>query len=112
MIDQAYVDSGIILGQTGEFITNTGKFGGIEYMKCGPENLFFPDLSIPRTNVIFFCSPNNPTGHAASKHQLEQLVKVARSNGSLIVYDSAYAAFISDGSPRSIYEIPGAKEVN
>ncbi|XP_064971355.1 aminotransferase ALD1 homolog [Musa acuminata AAA Group] len=108
----AYVDSGIIMGQTGDYVAGSSKYGGIEYMKCGPENLFFPDFSrIPRTDVIFFCSPNNPTGHAASREQLVQLVETAHRNGSLIVYDSAYAAYISDDSPRSIYEIPGAKEV-
>lgn len=100
------------MGQTGEYIEGIGKYRGVEYMKCSPENLFFPDFSsIPRTDIIFFCSPNNPTGHAASREQLQQLVEVARKNGSIIVYDSVYAAYISDDSPRSIYEIPGSKEV-
>lgn len=81
-------------------------------MKCGPENMFFPDFAdILRTDIIFFCSPNNPTGHAASREQLEQLVEVATRNGSIIVYDAAYSDYISDDSPTSIYEIPGAKEV-
>lgn len=81
-------------------------------MRCGPQNSFFPDLyNTSRTDVIFFCSPNNPTGQAASREQLEQLVEFAQQNGSIIVFDSAYAAFISDGSPRSIYEIPGARKV-
>ncbi|KAL6955019.1 aldolase [Sarracenia purpurea var. burkii] len=58
-------------------------------MKCGPENDLFPDLwNTSRTDIIFFCSPNNPTGHAASREQLEQLVEFARENGSIIVYDS------------------------
>ncbi|WOK94163.1 aminotransferase ALD1 [Canna indica] len=108
----AYVDSSIIIGQTGEYARNTGKYGGIEYMRCGPENSFFPDLSsVPRTDVIFFCSPNNPTGHAASREQLGELVATATRNGSVIVFDAAYSAYVSDGSPKSIYEIPGAKEV-
>ncbi|KAL7205953.1 hypothetical protein ACSBR2_018798 [Camellia fascicularis] len=68
------------------------------------------DPSFPNRHH-FFCSPNNPTGHAASREQLEQLVEFARENGSIIVYDSAYAAYITDKSPRSIYEIPGAREV-
>lgn len=59
----------------------------------------------------FFCSPNNPTGAAASRDQLTKLVKFAKDNGSIIVYDSAYAMYISDDSPKSIFEIPGAKEV-
>ncbi|XP_074578070.1 aminotransferase ALD1 homolog isoform X2 [Curcuma longa] len=108
----AYVDSSIIMGQTGEYMSHTGKYGGIEYMKCGPENMFFPDFAgVPRTDIIFFCSPNNPTGHAAAREQLEQLVEVATRNGSVIVYDSSYSDYISDESPTSIYEIPGAKEV-
>lgn len=81
-------------------------------MNCRPENNFFPDLStIPRTDIIFFCSPNNPTGNAASWLHLKHLVKFAKENGSIIVYDSAYASYITDGSPKSIFEIPGAREV-
>ncbi|MQM04582.1 hypothetical protein Taro_037384 [Colocasia esculenta] len=108
----AYIDSGVIMGQAGTYRPGTGEYGRIEYMRCTPDQLFFPDLSAtPRTDVVFFCSPNNPTGHAASRAQLEQLVSFARRNGSIIVYDSAYSSYISDGSPRSIYEIPGSKEV-
>ncbi|KAL5719484.1 LL-diaminopimelate aminotransferase [Ranunculus cassubicifolius] len=109
----AYVDSSVIMGQTGDFGTDVGRYGKIEYMRCTPENDFFPDLSkVSRTDVIFFCSPNNPTGSAATRDQLTQLVQFAKKNGSIIVYDSAYAMYISDDEkPRSIYEIPGAKEV-
>ncbi|KAK1359278.1 LL-diaminopimelate aminotransferase, chloroplastic [Heracleum sosnowskyi] len=109
---QAYMDSTVIIGQSGEFQENTSKYKNVEYMTCKPENNFFPDLSTAsRTDIIFFCNPNNPTGHAASSKQLKRLVEFAKTNGSIIVYASAYAAFITDGSPRSIYEIPGAKEV-
>ncbi|CAK9141066.1 unnamed protein product [Ilex paraguariensis] len=108
----AYIDSSVIIGQAGDFQEAVEKYQNIEYMECGPQNNFFPDLSsTPRTDIIFFCSPNNPTGQAASRQQLENLVKFASENGSIIVYDSAYAAFITDGSPRSIYEIPGARKV-
>lgn len=108
----AYVDSSVIMGQTGKFQKDVQKFQRIEYMKCTPENDFFPDLSsVPRTDIIFFCSPNNPTGAAATREQLTQLVKFAKQNGSIIVYDSAYAMYTSEDNPRSIYEIPGAKEV-
>ncbi|KAL6964308.1 aldolase [Sarracenia purpurea var. burkii] len=108
----AYIDSSVIIGQAGDFEYDSSKYRRIEYMKCGPENDFFPDLwNTSRTDIIFFCSPNNPTGHAASREQLEQLVEFARKNGSIIVYDSVYAAYITDNSPRSIYEIPGAKQV-
>ncbi|KAJ9552263.1 hypothetical protein OSB04_016308 [Centaurea solstitialis] len=108
----AYVDSSVIMGQTGQFQKDVEKFGKIEYMKCTPENDFFPDLSkVARTDIIFFCSPNNPTGSAASREQLIQLVKFAKDNGSIIIYDSAYAMYVSGDTPKSIFEIPGAKEV-
>ncbi|XP_054799243.1 aminotransferase ALD1, chloroplastic-like [Prosopis cineraria] len=108
----AYVDSSVIAGRAGRFQAETLKYRNIVYMKCGPENNFFPDLSAtPRADVIFFCSPNNPTGNAATRQQLKQLVDFAKANGSIIIYDSAYASFISDESPRSIFEIPGAEEV-
>ncbi|KAL9141306.1 hypothetical protein ABFS82_14G094200 [Erythranthe guttata] len=108
----AYIDSSVIIGQAGDVEKESGSYKNIQYMKCEPENSFFPDLSkTGRTDVIFFCSPNNPTGHAASRQQLEQVVRFAQENGSIIVYDSAYAVYISDESPRSIYEIPGAEKV-
>ncbi|KAI5071058.1 hypothetical protein GOP47_0013309 [Adiantum capillus-veneris] len=107
-----YVDTSVIVGQTGGFLDHLHQYNNVAYMRCTPENSFFPDLSlIPRTDIIFFCSPSNPTGVAASKTQLERLVGFAKANGSIIVYDSAYAMYISDGSPKSIYEIPGAREV-
>ncbi|GMY38845.1 LL-diaminopimelate aminotransferase, chloroplastic [Fagus crenata] len=110
--DHAYVDSSVITGQTGQFQKDVQKFERIEYMKCTPENGFFPDLSrVSRTDIIFFCSPNNPTGAAANREQLTQLVKFAKHNGSIIVYDSAYAMYMSEDNPHSIFEIPGAKEV-
>ncbi|TQD71638.1 hypothetical protein C1H46_042833 [Malus baccata] len=108
----AYVDSSVIMGQTGQYQKDVEKFGNIEYMRCTPENGFFPDLrTVARTDIIFFCSPNNPTGSAATREQLTQLVQFAKDNGSIIVYDSAYAMYMSDDNPRSIFEIPGAKEV-
>lgn len=106
------MDSSIIVGQAGKFEEDTGKHQNIVYMKSRPDDNFFPDLeNTPRTDIIFFCSPNNPTGAAATRSQFERLVEFARSNGSIIVHDSAYSAYISDGSPKSIFEIPGAKEV-
>ena len=97
-----YVDSSVMIGQ-----------GKVEYMKCLPENNFFPDLSkIRRTDIIFFCNPNNPTGAAATFKQLEELVNFAKKNKSILVYDSAYSQFISDNKlSKSIYEVNGAKEV-
>ena len=67
---------------------------------------------MPRTDLIFFCSPNNPTGAAATRAQLTELVAFAKRNGSILVYDAAYALYITNPDcPRTIYEIPGADEV-
>lgn len=109
---QAYRDSGVIVGRNGDFKDEARKCRTIQYMNCSPQNNFFPDLKTTlRADIIFFCSPNNPTGHAATRKQLEELVEFARRNGSIIIYDSAYASYIMDDSPRSIFEIPGAREV-
>ncbi len=85
----------------------------ISFLRCDPENDFFPDLSIAsRTDLIYFCSPNNPTGAVANRSQLEELVRFAESNRSIIIFDAAYANYIQDSSiPRSIFEIEGAKKV-
>lgn len=107
-----YVDTSVMIGQTGQFDEGVSQFKGIEYMTCTAENGFFPDLdNVKRTDLIFFCSPNNPTGAAATRDQLERLVKFAKKNGSIIVFDGAYAPFINDPSvPTSILEIEGARE--
>lgn len=82
-------------------------------MPCCPENQFFPDLGIvPRTDLIYFCSPNNPTGAVATRNQLENLVRFAEANRSIIIFDSAYASYIQDPLiPKSIFEIEGARKV-
>lgn len=107
-----YVDTSVMTGQTGEFDAAKGQFAGIEYMKCDATNGFFPDLeNTKKTDIIFFCSPNNPTGAAATKEQLERLVAFAKKNGSIIVFDGAYAPFINDPAvPQSIFDIEGARE--
>lgn len=83
------------------------------FLACHPENQFFPHLEAAReADLIYFCSPNNPTGVAATRRQLEELVDFAKKNHSIILFDSAYAAYISDPAiPKSIFEIEGAKEV-
>ena len=108
-----YVDSGVIVGQTGNQNEETGKFESIVYMPCNLENNFFPNLEkTERTDLIFFCNPNNPTGAVATKKDLKKLVDFARKNKSIIIYDAAYSRFITDNNlPKSIYEIEGAKEV-
>lgn len=83
------------------------------FMPCNPENNFFPDLNAAKgVDLIYFCSPNNPTGAAATREQLTTLVEFAKKNRSLIIFDSAYAAYIRDPAlPKSIFEIDGAKDV-
>jgi LL-diaminopimelate aminotransferase len=85
----------------------------IIYMPCTPANNFFPDLeSLPHTDLIYFCSPNNPTGAVATRPQLEKLVAFAQRRRSIILFDAAYACYIGDPElPKSIFEIDGAREV-
>jgi LL-diaminopimelate aminotransferase len=105
-----YVDGAVIMGQSGSFEAGRSQFDGIVYMPCTPENGFFPELC--RADVIYFCSPNNPTGAAATRAQLEELVAFAAENRSIIVYDAAYALYIQDPElPKSIFEIKGARQV-
>jgi len=106
-----YVDTSVIMGQTGEMDAEKKQYENIVYMECKPENGFFPDLeNTPRADIIYFCSPNNPTGAAATKEQLQSLVDYANAQGSIIVFDAAYAPFIrSPDVPKSIFDIPGAR---
>jgi len=108
-----YVDGSVILGQTGDFDSKAQQFDGIAYMTCTPENDFFPDLGkVPRTDLVYFCSPNNPTGAVATREQLAELIEFAKSNRSIILFDAAYSVFVQDPSlPRSIFELDGAREV-
>ncbi len=107
-----YVDGSVITGAAGGMKSGGAcGYDGITYMPCTAENGFFPDLSvIPENSLIYFCSPNNPTGAAATKKELEILVDVAKQKGGIIIFDAAYSAFIRDESiPKSIMEIEGAK---
>jgi LL-diaminopimelate aminotransferase len=108
-----YVDTSVMMGQTGLINEETRQYDNIVYMPCTAENDFFPDLaSLPRADVVYFCSPNNPTGAAATKEQLTELVNICKERGSILVFDAAYAPFIrTPGIPKSIYEIEGAKDV-
>jgi len=108
-----YVDGSVLAGATGLYNEENENFDGIVYMACTAENGFFPDLEkLPRTDLIYLCSPNNPTGAAAGRDELARWVEYARANGSIILFDAAYEAYVSDPAiPRSIYEIPGARDV-
>jgi LL-diaminopimelate aminotransferase len=103
-----YVDSNVIAGRGGDF--KNGRYQNIVYMDCTEENGFFPDLPKEHVDIIYICSPNNPTGSVATKFQLQQFIDYAIEHKAVIVYDAAYASFIKDTLlPRSIYEIEGAK---
>ncbi len=104
-----YVDSNVIGGRSRGY--NDGRYEGFVYMPCTPENGFFPEAPKQKVDLIYICSPNNPTGAVATHAQLKTFVDYAREHKAIIIFDSAYAAFISDPRlPRSIYEIDGAKE--
>lgn len=105
-----YVDDSVIDGRAGEF--KDGKWSNLIYLDCKPENNFMPQVPRERADIIFLCFPNNPTGVAISRDELRKWVDYALDNRSLIIYDSAYEAFVRDsGIVRSIYEIPGAEKV-
>jgi LL-diaminopimelate aminotransferase len=103
-----YVDSNVIFGRTGR--ASDGQYAGIVYMPCTEENGFFPDLPEGKVDLIYICSPNNPTGSVATRTQLQAFVNYAREHRAVIIFDAAYSAYISDsGLPRTIYEVEGAK---
>lgn len=105
-----YVDTNVMAGHTGE-ANEAGAYAKIVYLPCRPSNGFIPDPPKKHVDVIYLCSPNNPTGAVATRAQLEAWVKYAQENKSIILFDAAYEAYISDPAiPHSIYEIPGARE--
>ncbi len=103
-----YVDSNVIAGRSGEAVD--GCYEGFVYMPCTAENGFFPDLPRSKVDLIYICSPNNPTGAVATREQLKGFIDYALKHRAVILYDSAYSIYIQDDSlPRSIYEIDGAR---
>lgn len=109
-----YVDTSVMMGQTGEIKGTSGQYEDILYMPCTPQNGFFPEYGAmkERVDVVYICSPNNPTGAVATQEQLTKLVKACKKKGSILVYDAAYAPFIrTKGVPKSIYEVEGARDV-
>ncbi len=104
-----YVDSNVIAGRTG--LSDDNGYEGLVYMPCTEDNGFFPELPKGKVDLIYLCSPNNPTGNVATKVQLKAFVDYAREHKAVIFFDSAYASFITDPTlPKSIYEIEGASE--
>lgn len=106
-----YVDTNVMGGRAGELDAD-GCWSSIIYLPVTAENGFVPALPAEVPDVIYLCYPNNPTGTALTRSQLKVWVDYARSHGSLILFDSAYEAFIrQEDVPHSIYEIEGAREV-
>ena len=107
-----YLDTNVMSGRSGKFNKNTGKYENIVYLPVSAENEFKPQLPKEKVDMIYLCFPNNPTGTVLTKEELKIWVDYAISNKSIILYDSAYEAFITDKNiPKSIYEIEGAKQV-
>ncbi len=103
-----YVDTNVMSGRSGD--KTAEGWSNIYYMPCNAENNFLPELPKEKVDIIYLCFPNNPTGMAATKDELKKWVDYANENGAVILFDSAYEAFITeDNVPHSIYEIEGAK---
>ncbi|MHC4187978.1 MAG: LL-diaminopimelate aminotransferase, partial [Planctomycetota bacterium] len=106
-----YIDTNVMAGRTGP-ANDKGQYENVVYMPCTVENNFVPAIPEQKVDLIYLCFPNNPTGTVATTDQLENWVKYAQQNKAVILYDSAYEAFISEPDiPHSIYEVDGAKEV-
>lgn len=106
-----YVDTNVMAGRTGTFDKEKGIWSDVIYMPCTKENGFSPELPKETPDLIYLCFPNNPTGAAITKEKLQEWVDYANKNGSVIIYDAAYEAYISEENvPHSIYECEGARE--
>ncbi len=106
-----YVDTSVMAGRTGKYLEN-GYYDKLVYLPCNAENGFIPKIPEKKIDIVFLCYPNNPTGTTASRAELKKWVDYAIKNRTVILYDSAYEAYISDPEiPHSIYEIEGARKV-
>ena len=107
-----YLDTNVMSGRSGKFEAKASKYENIIYLPITEENDFKPELPKEKVDMIYLCFPNNPTGTVLSKEELKKWVDYASKNNSIILYDSAYEAFITEENiPHSIYEIEGAKDV-
>ena len=105
-----YIESNVISGRAGVF--NHGKWSNVCYLNCNENNGFTPMPPEIPIDIVYLCSPDNPTGAAYSKGQLKKWVDYALKNNTLILFDASYEAYIqSPDIPHSIYEIRGAKKV-
>jgi len=105
-----YVDTNVMAGHTGS-ASDRGEFEGLVYLPITAENKFTAQIPSQKVDLIYLCFPNNPTGAVAPKEYLKAWVDYAKANGSIIFFDAAYEAYITDPDiPHSIYEIDGARE--
>lgn len=105
-----YVDTSAMAGRAGEYDTDRQCWTKLHYMPCTAENQFTPAIPDRKVDMIYLCFPNNPTGAVATKEQLQKWVDYANAVDAVILFDSAYEAYITDPTiPHSIFEIPGAK---
>lgn len=105
-----YVDTNVMAGRTGGYNRQKEKFDGVIYMPCLEKNGFIPEFPQETPDLIYLCFPNNPSGAAISRDQLQQWVDYANRIGAVIIYDAAYEAYITeDGIPHSIFECEGAR---
>ena len=105
-----YVDTNAMAGRAGEYQEELGRWNRLIYMPCVEENGFSPQPPKEIPDIIYLCSPNNPTGAVLTRDQLKVWVDYANAHGAVILYDSAYEAFItSDNVPHTIFEIEGAR---
>jgi LL-diaminopimelate aminotransferase len=104
-----YVDTNVMAGRTGG-ADQGGRYAGIEYLPCTEENSFLPALPDRPVDLVYLCSPNNPTGVVTPREELQKWVDWARANEAIILFDAAYERFITEDLPHSIYEIEGARE--
>ena len=105
-----YVDTNVMAGHTGS-TNDKGEYEGLVYLPITAENNFTAEIPVAKVDLIYLCFPNNPTGAIATKEHLKAWVDYARAHGSIIFFDAAYEAFITDPEiPHSIYEIDGARE--
>lgn len=105
-----YVDTNVMAGRTGKYDPAAETFSGVIYMPCTEDNGFAPQLPSETPDLIYLCFPNNPTGSAITKAQLQEWVDYANRVGAVIIFDAAYEAYISEPDvPHSIYECRGAR---
>lgn len=104
-----YVDTNVMAGRAGDYVEGKG-WSRIVYMPCVKEKNFLPELPKEPVDIIYLCFPNNPSGVGITKEELKKWVDYANENKSIILFDAAYEAYISNPDmPHSIYEIEGAK---